>query len=154
MMQFFGQLGEREAYMREALHEAKLAFDAGEVPVGAVIVRDGEIVARAFNRTGELHRPTAHAELLCVEGALRALGGRLDGCTLYVTLEPCAMCTGAIVNCRLPRVVFGAFDPRAGLCGSVFDGTDGSLGYSIEVWGGILEAECAALLTEFFRNKR
>lgn len=147
-------ISEREAYMREALREAAIAFDADEVPVGAVIVRDGCIVARAHNRTEALCRPTAHAELLCIEEALQILNGRLDGCTLYVTLEPCAMCTGAIVNSRLGRLVFGAFDPRAGCCGSVFDGTDGSLGYAVETWGGILESECASILSDFFQNKR
>ncbi len=145
---------EREFYMREALAEADAAFEADEVPVGAVLVRNGGIVARARNRCVELCDPTAHAELLALSEGARKLSGRLDGCTLYVTLEPCAMCAGAAVNAKLPRLVFGAFDARAGCCGSVLDLTDRCFPASCEVWGGVLEDGCAALLTRFFEGKR
>ena len=146
--------GEREFYMREALVEARAAFDADEVPVGAVLVRGGEIAARAHNRCVELADPTAHAELAALSEGARKLSGRLDGCTLYVTLEPCAMCAGAAVNAKLPRLVFGAFDARAGCCGSVLDLTDRCFLSSCEVWGGVLEEDCAALLVRFFEGKR
>ena len=146
--------GERDAYMELALSEARLAAQAGEVPVGAVLVKDGEILCRAHNRCEELRDPTAHAELICMrEGAAR-LGGRLTGCTLYVTLEPCAMCAGAAINARLTRLVFGAPDERAGCCGSVLDLTDHCFLHTVEVWGNVKRADCAALLTDFFAQKR
>ena len=109
---------EMEQSMRLALEEATLAFEAGEVPVGAVLVQNGEVVARAHNLVETLHDATAHAELLCLREAMGKLGARLTDCTLYVTLEPCAMCAGACVNAKLGRLVFGAFDEVAGCCGS------------------------------------
>lgn len=139
--------------MQEALFEARLAFAEGEVPVGAVLVKDGEILARAHNRCEQSRDATDHAELLCLRAA--ALKGvRLMDCTLYVTLEPCAMCAGACVSAKLGRLVFGAYDEIAGCCGSKMDLTDHCFLHTVETWGGVLEAECKALLSEFFRNLR
>lgn len=140
--------------MRLALEEATLAFEAGEVPVGAVLVRNGEIVARAHNMVETLHDTTAHAELLCLREAMGKLGARLTDCTLYVTLEPCAMCAGACVNAKLGLLVFGAFDEVAGCCGSKMDLTDKCFLHSVETWGGILEEDCKALLSSFFQTLR
>ena len=142
--------------MRLALDEAEDAAEAGEVPVGAVIVRDGEVLARAGNASVSSTDATAHAELLAIQAASAVLGDqRLSGCTLYVTLEPCAMCAGAIVLSRVERVVFGAWDPKAGMGGSVADLLrNPKLNHSPEVQGGVLEAECGALLSGFFREKR
>lgn len=140
--------------MRLALEEATLAFEAGEVPVGAVLVRNGEVVARAHNLVEALHDATAHAELLCLREAMGKLGARLTDCTLYVTLEPCAMCAGACVNAKLGRLVFGAFDEVAGCCGSKIDLTDKCFLHSVETWGGILEEDCKTLLSSFFQALR
>ena len=140
--------------MRLALEEATLAFEAGEVPVGAVLVQNGEIVARAHNMVETLHDATAHAELLCLREAMGKLGARLTDCTLYVTLEPCAMCAGACVNAKLGRLVFGAFDEVAGCCGSKIDLTDKCFLHSVETWGGILEEDCKTLLSSFFQALR
>ena len=142
-----------EYWMREALQEARAAMAEDEVPVGAVVVKDGVIVARAHNLSRQNGDPTQHAELLALQQAQRALGA-LTGCTLYVTMEPCAMCAGAMVLTKLPRLVFGAFDPSCGCTGSRVDLTDHWFYHSVETWGGILEGECAALLTEFFQRKR
>ena len=142
------------AFMDAALAEAKKALEEDEVPVGAVLEKDGAIVAAAHNRTEQAGDPTQHAELLCLQEGVRKLGGRLTGCTLYVTLEPCAMCAGAAVNLNLSRLVFGAPDERAGCCTSVLSLTDGCAGAAVEVLGGIRGAECAALLSDFFRAKR
>ncbi len=142
--------------MRLALDEAEDAAEAGEVPVGAVIVRDGEVLARAGNASVSSADATAHAELLAIQAASAVLGDqRLAGCTLYVTLEPCAMCAGAIILARVDRVVFGAWDPKAGMSGSVADLLrNPKLNHSPEVQGGVLEAECGKLLSEFFRDRR
>ena len=145
---------EMEQYMRLALEEAKLAADRGEVPVGAVLVRNGEVIARAHNLVEQTHDATAHAELICLREGLAMCGGRLSDCTLYVTLEPCAMCAGACVNAKLKRLVFGAFDVVAGCCGSKMDLTDHCFLHSVEVWGGILEPDCQAILSQFFRTLR
>lgn len=142
-----------EQWMREALREAQAALAAEEVPVGAVVVKDGLIVARAHNLSRQNNDPTQHAELVALQQAQRSLGS-LEGCTLYVTMEPCAMCAGAMVLTKLPRLVFGAFDPSCGCTGSRMDLTDHWFYHSVETWGGILEEECAALLTEFFQRKR
>ena len=147
-------ISERERYMRFALEEALAADQCGEVPVGAVLVHDGAILVRAHNLSEQRRDPTAHAELICISEGARLLGGRLSNCTLYVTMEPCAMCAGAAVNAKLGRLVFGAFDARAGCCGSALDLTDHCFLHSVEVWGGILKDECAALLTGFFKDKR
>ncbi len=144
------------AWMRLALDEAEDAADAGEAPVGAVIVRSGEVVARAANTMAASKDATAHAELLAIQSASAVLGeARLTGCTLYVTLEPCAMCAGAIVLARLDRVVFGAWDPKAGMAGSLGDVLrHPKLNHRAEVQGGVLEQECGALLSKFFTEKR
>ncbi|MEZ4627848.1 MAG: tRNA adenosine(34) deaminase TadA [Eubacteriales bacterium] len=145
---------EMESYMRLALEEAQLAFDACEVPVGAVLVCDGEVVARAHNHVEQNHDATQHAEMLCLREGMEQLGGRLTDCTLYVTLEPCAMCAGACVNAKLGRLVYGAFDEVAGCCGSKMDLTDKCFLHSVETWGGILEDECKSLLSRFFQALR
>jgi len=143
-----------ERYMRLALEEARLAFGEGEVPVGAVLVRHGEVIARAHNRVEQMGDAMAHAELLCLRSAMEQLGSRLTDCTLYVTLEPCAMCAGACVNAKLSRLVYGAFDEATGCCGSKMDLTDHCFLHSVETWGGILEPDCKALLTDFFQALR
>jgi len=143
-------------WMRQALVEARRAVDADEVPVGAVIVRDGEVLARGRNRREGDKNPLAHAEVEAILEAARRLGDwRLEGCSLYVTLEPCAMCAGALVLSRVERLVFGARDPKAGFCGSLGDLVrDPRLNHRLEVTGGVLEAECGGLLREFFSRLR
>ncbi|HSU98377.1 MAG TPA: tRNA adenosine(34) deaminase TadA [Gemmatimonadaceae bacterium] len=143
-------------YLRQALELAREAAAAGEVPVGAVVVCGDEVVGRGANRTLRDNDPTAHAEMLAIREASRALGSwRLEGCTLYVTLEPCAMCAGAIVLARVDRVVFGAWDAKAGMGGSVGDVLrHPKLNHRPEVLAGTLERECAAVLTEFFEARR
>jgi tRNA(adenine34) deaminase len=145
-----------ESFMRQALREAMRALKEQEVPVGAVVVSGGRVVARAHNRPIRLNDPSAHAEILAMRRAARKLGNyRLPGCTLYVTIEPCAMCAGAIVQGRLPRVVFGARDPKAGASGSALTVLNHpKLNHQAEVSGGLLAEECASLLREFFRRKR
>ena len=140
-------------WMRAALDEARTALADAEVPVGAVIVKDGRIVSSAHNLCRSKCDPSAHAELLALRDAYAALGS-LDGCTLYVTLEPCAMCAGAMIHMQLPRLVFGAFDPECGCCGSKIDLTDHWFDHSVQTIGGILEAECAQLLKDFFLSRR
>ena len=147
-------LTQDERFMRLALTEAENAFSEDEVPVGAVLVRDGEVIAAAHNECVKRQDGTAHAELIALSEGARRLCGRLDGCTLYVTLEPCAMCAGAAINLKLPRLVFGAFDARAGCCGSVLELTNHCFLHTVEVWSGVLEAECALLLSRFFQQKR
>lgn len=145
-----------DVWMAEALAEARAAAAAGEVPVGAIIVRDGVVIARASNRTLRDRDATAHAEVLAIRAASSAVGSwRLEGCTLFVTLEPCAMCAGAIVLARLDRVVFGAWDEKAGMAGSVTDLLrHPRLNHRPEVVAGVRASECGALLTEFFRTRR
>ena len=145
-----------DRWMHRALDEARAARDAGEVPVGAVIVRDGAVLAHAGNRTLRDQDPTAHAEAIVIRDAAAALGSwRLEGCTLYVTLEPCAMCAGAILLARLDKVVFGAWDSKAGMAGSVVDLLrHPRLNHRPQVLAGVLAEECGGLLTEFFRNRR
>ena len=142
--------------MRAALDEARSAAASGDVPVGAIVVQGDVILSRAANRTVRDQDPTAHAELLAIRAASAALGSwRLEGCTLYVTLEPCAMCAGAIVLARVSRVVIGAWDPKAGMAGSVGDLLrHPRLNHRPEVAGGVLEDECGALLREFFATRR
>ena len=142
--------------MREALAAAAEAAAAGDVPVGAVVVRDGAIVSRASNRTVRDQDPTAHAELLALRNAARALGRwRLDDCTLVATLEPCAMCAGAVVLARVGRLAFGAWDDKAGMAGSVGDIVrHPRLNHRPQVIAGVLADECAALLADFFRERR
>ena len=142
--------------MRLAIELARSAMAMGEVPVGAVVVREGRVLAQAHNLRETLADPTAHAERLALTLAGRALGTwRLDRCTLYVTLEPCPMCAGAIVQGRLARVVFGAFDPKAGACRSLYRlADDPRLNHRAEVEGGVLAEACGLLLSEFFQGRR
>jgi len=149
--------GDRDArFMREALAQAQLALAAGEVPVGAIVVHGDTIVGRGHNAPVSGHDPTAHAEIRALREAARVLGNyRLDGCELFVTLEPCAMCSGAMLHARLARVVFGAPDPKTGAAGSVLDlFAQAQLNHQTGVQGGVLSREAAALLTNFFRSRR
>ena len=143
-------------FMRIALEEAGLAQRAGEVPVGAVVVKDGQVVGVGHNAPLQSHDPSAHAEIIAMRNAARRLGNyRLDGCELYVTLEPCAMCSGAMLHARLRRVVFGARDAKTGTAGSVLNLFEqAALNHQTEVQGGVLDAECAQLLTQFFQQRR
>lgn len=142
-------------YMREAIAEAKKAAAIDEVPVGAVIVRDGEIIARAYNTRESDKNALRHAEISAIDLACGKLGGwRLPRCELYVTLEPCPMCAGAIVNSRIERVIYGAKDAKAGAFGSVLDLNAYPLNHKVEIVPGVLREECAALLGEFFAAKR
>ena len=145
-----------EFFMREAISLARAAECLGEVPVGALVVRDGAIVGRGFNAPIGESDPTAHAEIAALRDAARNLGNyRLPGCELYVTLEPCAMCAGAIMHARIARVIYGARDPKTGVHGSVVDlfGVE-RLNHHAVVEGGILAEECSALLSEFFASRR
>ena len=148
-------LTEDEKYMEEAIRLALLASERDEVPVGAVCVRDGEIISSAFNTREESKCATHHAEILAIEAACRALGGwRLPGVTLYVTMEPCVMCAGAIINSRIERVVFGARDHRFGAFGSALDVNGAGLNHRPEVVGGVLGDRCAEILSSYFKAKR
>lgn len=145
-----------EKWMREALLLARQAETVGEVPVGAVLVKDGILLGSGWNQPIGAHDPTAHAEVMALRAAAGSIGNyRLTGTTLYVTLEPCAMCAGAMVHARVARLVYGAADPKTGAAGSVFDltGTD-KLNHRLEVEGGVLAEECGGLLREFFSRKR
>ncbi|MEW6253724.1 MAG: tRNA adenosine(34) deaminase TadA [Planctomycetota bacterium] len=143
-------------YMQEALRLAERALESEDVPVGAVIVHEGRIIGRGYNQREKLRDPTAHAEMLALTAAADYLGQwRLDDCTLYVTLEPCAMCAGAMVLARLPRLVYGATDPKAGACGSLYElTTDPRLNHRVETVGGVLAEPAAELLRAFFRQRR
>lgn len=147
---------DRSRFMRVALGEARRARDEGEVPVGAVVVKGGKVIARAHNRPIHLQDPSAHAEILALRRAAHKLGNyRLVGSTLYVTIEPCAMCAGAIVQARVERLVFGAEDSKAGACGSALDVLNHpKLNHRVEVSKGVLREECAAILREFFAARR
>jgi tRNA(adenine34) deaminase len=149
-------MDDHERWMRAAIAEAEAAAAHDDVPIGAVIVRDGEVVGRGHNRREADQDPTAHAEILALREAARTLGSwRLDGCTLYVTLEPCAMCAGATVLARLPRLVFAADDPKAGAVGALWDiPRDERLNHRVEVIRGVLADECGALLRDFFEARR
>ena len=144
-----------EEFMEEAIRLALLAAERDEVPVGAVAVRNGEIIATAFNTREESKCATHHAEILCIEAACRALGGwRLPGVTLYVTMEPCVMCAGAIINSRIERVVYGAKDHRFGAFGSALDVNTAGLNHKPQVVGGVLGQRCADILSDYFKAKR
>lgn len=145
------------AYMQEALKQAQLAYDLQEIPVGAVVVApDGEIIGRGYNRTITDSDPTAHAEVMALRMAAKQLGNyRLPQCRLYVTLEPCSMCWGAIVHARIRQVVFGASDPKTGACGSVISlHANTQLNHQTAVSSGVLHEECAGLLRRFFKDRR
>lgn len=144
-----------ETYMREALAQARRAAGRGEVPVGAVIVRDGTVIARAYNTRETGKNALHHAELKVIDKACKKLGGwRLPHCELYVTLEPCAMCAGAIINSRIESVYFGARDKKAGAFGTCFDINSYGLNHKPEVFAGILKDECSSLLSDFFSELR
>lgn len=145
-----------DAFMRKALLLAAQAESAGEVPVGAVVVRDGTVIGRGYNRPVGSGDPSAHAEILALrEAAAHAGNYRLTGCELYVTLEPCAMCAGAIIHARIARLVYGAADPKTGACGSVVNlFADARLNHHATVTAGVLAADCGAGLQDFFRRKR
>ena len=143
-------------FMQEAIAEAKKASAKNEVPVGAVIVKDGEIFARAHNLCEQNQNPTHHAEMLAINGALNALNTKnLKGCELYVTLEPCAMCIGACALCKIDKVYFGAYDTKSGACGGKCDVLrEGCYDYKTEIYGGIDETDCKKILTDFFAGLR
>ena len=145
-----------QAFMQAALEQACEAQAAGEVPVGAVVVKDGEIIGAGFNAPISGNDPAAHAEILALRDAAKRLGNyRLPGCVLYVTLEPCAMCVGAMLYARIARLVYGAADPKTGACGSVIDlFAEAKLNHPATVTPGVMAEECAALLREFFAAKR
>lgn len=143
-------------YMQQALSQAHNAWALGEVPVGAVVVKDGQVIATGFNQPIGTHDPTAHAEIMALRAAATILGNyRLPGCELYVTLEPCVMCAGAMMHARLKRVVFGAADPKTGACGSIVNLFEQEkLNHHTEVVGGVLAEECGSLLKAFFAERR
>jgi tRNA(adenine34) deaminase len=143
-------------YMRLAIEQAQLAAKAGEVPVGAVLVQDGQVISKAFNKPITNHDPSAHAEMLALrEAALVAENYRIPGSTLYVTLEPCAMCSGAMLHARINRVVYGAPDPKTGAAGSVLDlFSSKQINHQTSVEGGIMSEECGQLLRDFFKGRR
>ena len=145
-----------EHYMRLALREARYAFEEGETPVGAVIVHEGRVIARAHNQKEMLRDPTAHAEMIAITQAAAAREAwRLSGCVLYVTLEPCLMCAGALIQARLSRVVYGADDPKAGAVRTLYQVLDDvRLNHRVAVTGGVLADECGAVLSEFFATRR
>lgn len=145
-----------QAFMAMAIREAMIAESKEEIPIGAVVVLDGKVIGRGHNQNKTLIDPTAHAEMIAITAACNKIQLRyLESATLYVTIEPCSMCAGAIVLARLPRLVFGARDPKAGACGSVFNLVqDPRLNHQVEVVGGVKDFECAALITEFFESIR
>lgn len=145
-----------QVFMRQALDQAQNAWDLGEVPVGAVVVKNGQVVATGFNQPIGNHDPTAHAEIMALRAAATILGNyRLPGCEMYVTLEPCVMCAGAMMHARLARVVFGATDPKTGACGSIVNLFEQErLNHHAEVTGGVLEQQCSQLLKDFFAERR
>ena len=149
-------LAPHERWMYAAIEQAKRAQEIDEVPIGAVIVHQDEIVGEGYNQRETLRDPTAHAEMIAITQAAQALGDwRLSGCTLYVTLEPCPMCAGAIVQARMPRVIFGTADPKAGACTTLFRITDDArLNHRCVVLGGVLQDECKSLLQDFFSQQR
>ena len=144
-----------ETFMREALEQARRALHLGEVPIGAVVVAEGGVMGEGFNQPIRAADPSAHAEIVALRQAARATGNyRLTGATLYVTLEPCLMCVGAIVNARLTSVVYGAREPKWGALGSILDARELSLNHRLEVTGGVLEAECRQVVVDFFKFRR
>ena len=149
-------LTEEERYMKEAIRQAHKAWKLGEVPIGCVIVRDGKIIARGYNRRNTDKNTLAHAELQAIRKASRAAGDwRLEDCTIYVTLEPCQMCSGAIVQARIPRLVIGSRNPKAGCAGSVLNLLQvPAFNHQVEITEGVLEEECSLMLTNFFRDLR
>jgi len=147
---------EDERWMESAIREAEQAFKRKEVPVGAVIVQDGKIIGRGYNQIETLQDPTAHAEMIAITaGAIHVGNRRMEDCTIYVTLEPCAMCAGAILLARIPRLVFGASDPKAGACGTLYNLVqDVRLNHRVELISGVLEERSGAILKDFFSRVR
>jgi len=145
-----------EQWMRIALQEAKKAFEENEVPIGAIIVYEGKIIGKGYNQTEKLQDPTAHAEMIAITAAANYLRSRrLENCTLYVTLEPCPMCAGAIVNARIPTLVFGSYDPKAGACGTLYNLVeDRRLNHTLHVIGGVCDSDSEELLKGFFGRIR
>jgi tRNA(adenine34) deaminase len=145
-----------EQFMKLAIEQAKIAEENGDVPIGAVIVREGQIIGKAYNQREQLQDPTAHAEIIALTQAAAALENwHLNGCTMYVTLEPCPMCAGALVLARIDRLVYGCDDPKTGACGSLYNIVqDERLNHRIEVTSGVLADECSQLLQQFFQKKR
>jgi tRNA(adenine34) deaminase len=145
-----------QRFMRVAIDQAEIARENGDVPVGAVIVREGQLIAKAYNQRQQLQDPTAHAEIIALTQAAEAVGSwRLDGCTIYVTLEPCTMCAGALVLARMDRLVYGCEDPKTGACGSLYNIVqDERLNHRLEVTSGVMESECRRQLQEFFAHRR
>lgn len=139
-----------------AIDQAEIARENGDVPVGAVIIRQDQLIAKAYNQRQQLNDPTAHAEIIALTQAAEAVGSwRLDGCTIYVTLEPCAMCAGALVLARIERLVYGCNDPKTGACGSLYNIVqDERLNHRLEVISGVMEKECRQQLQEFFQHRR
>lgn len=155
MNEFITESERQQHFMRLAIEQAKLAYEIGEVPVGAIITKDDSIVSAAFNRRETGKNALYHAEIEAINNACKALGGwRLWQCELYVTLEPCPMCTGAIINARIPKIIFGAYDKKAGSCGSVVNLFDYPYNHKAEIVGGVLLDECSTLLSDFFKDLR
>ncbi len=150
------KLTEEERYMKEALRQAKKAYAIGEVPIGCVIVHEGKVIGRGYNRRNTDRNTLAHAELQAMRKAMRVIGDwRLEGCVMYITLEPCPMCAGAVVQARIPKVVVGSMNPKAGCAGSVIDLFKiEKLNHQVMFVNGVLEKECSELLTRFFRELR
>ena len=149
-------MNEDEKYMKKALHQAKRAAALGEIPIGCVIVSSGKVIARAFNERLHKHSTLAHAEISAIDKASRKLGDwRLEGCTMYVTLEPCQMCAGALVQSRIDRVVIGTMNPKAGCAGSILNLLQmPEFNHQVEITTGVLQEECSAILQEFFKDLR
>ena len=147
---------EHEIYVREAVNEAKKAFELDETPIGAVIVQDGKIIGRGYNRRNSEKNPLCHAEIIAINEAAKYIGDwRIENCTIYVTVEPCPMCAGAIVQARIPTVVFGTENVKAGCCGSVLNlMQQEKLNHRAEVISDVLKEECSSLMKEFFKNMR
>ena len=145
-----------ERYMRMAIEAARIAEENGDEPIGTVIVHEGRLIAKAYNQREQLQDPTAHAEIIALTQAATALGlWRLHGCTIYVTLEPCPMCAGALVLARLDRLVYGCSDPKTGACGSLYDIVrDGRLNHRLAVTPGVLADDCTRLVQDFFQQRR
>ncbi|NBI06341.1 tRNA adenosine(34) deaminase TadA [Senegalia massiliensis] len=143
-------------FMKKALKQAEIAYQKEEVPIGCVIVKDGKIIASAYNMREELNDPTAHAEIIALQDASEILGGwRLTGCTMYVTIEPCAMCAGAIVNSRIDKLIIGSMDKKAGACGSILNIVQNDkLNHRVEMITGIMEQECSNIMKNFFKDLR
>ena len=150
------QSQDHEKWMKSAFREAEKAFEKGEVPIGAVVVKKGQIIGRGYNQCESLTDPTAHAEIIAITSAANTIKEwRLKDCSLYVTKEPCPMCAGALINSRIPKIIFGMYDEKEGCCGSLYQlCRDPRLSHQLSVKGGVLESQCTLIIQEFFKNKR